>query len=219
MMRIAPEGKPILVVLGVICAGCVICAVILKGAIGAVVGVLGSLPLIFSLWFFRDPDRQPPGIAGAVVAPADGKIIAITVKSSENSAELEGKKLSIFMSPFNVHVNRIPIGGRIKNLQYNRGRFISAFHDKASIVNEQQFIEIETQFGAIGCVQIAGWLARRIVCNLQIDQMVSTGEKFGMIRFGSRLDLHLPLDCSLNVVKGQEVRAGETIIGVLHEKN
>jgi phosphatidylserine decarboxylase len=121
------------------------------------------------------------------------------------------------MSPFNVHVNRIPVEGAVQALRYSPGKFSAAFRSKASLDNERQYIAIAGPYGLVGCAQIAGWLARRIVCHLKVGQEVRPGERFGMIRFGSRLDLYLPDNCEIKVRIGEKTRAGETIVGVLHE--
>ncbi|MBU1651527.1 phosphatidylserine decarboxylase, partial [bacterium] len=134
------------------------------------IAIVGWLPFIAAAWFFRDPDRKIPVASDVVIAPADGKIIVID--SPEEKYESFGfqQKISIFMSPLNVHVNRIPSTGLIAELKYKKGRFLTAFHDKASELNEQQFIALQTEHGMVGFVQIAGWLARRIVCQLQVGQ-------------------------------------------------
>lgn len=218
-MRLAPEGKPILVVAAILgLLGTAVADVWLRGYLQWVI-VLSFLPLMYSLWFFRDPERRPPSLPNAVVAPADGKIIELKADVKTSKDDESRYKISIFMSPFSVHVNRIPISGTIAMLQYNKGRFLTAFHKKASLLNEQQAIEIETHLGGVGCIQIAGWLARRIACHLHVGQRVRTGDRFGMIRFGSRLDVYIPQNCELRVNFGQKVTAGKTVIGVLHEKN
>lgn len=218
-MRLAPEGKSIWGAAALFGLACLILAAALKQNASFWIGGLGCLPFVLTALFFRDPDRQPPDISGAVVSPADGRIIEIAVVASEGNTGNDRRKISIFMSLLDVHVNRVPIGGVIQALRYNRGRFLTAFQEKASLLNEQQFISIKSPRGQVDCVQVAGWLARRIVCHLKEGQEVITGERFGMIRFGSRLDMYFPADCMLEVVHGQKVRAGETVIGVLHEKS
>jgi phosphatidylserine decarboxylase len=218
-MKLAPEGRPILV--AATCLGVLLTLVVVTWAPQQFnwLAVLSFSPLAFGLWFFRDPVRQAPDDPGAVVAPADGKIIEIEVDARSREHAKGRRKVSIFMSPFNVHVNRVPVSGVIAAMRYSKGKFLTAFHEKASLLNEQQVIEIESSLGRVGCVQIAGWLARRIVCHLEEGQRVRTGERFGMIRFGSRLDVYVPSNCRLQVTMGQRVTAGETVIGVLHEKN
>jgi len=214
----APEGKPVIFAAAGFAVLSIILAVVVGGAAASWIGWAGLIPFGLTLVFFRDPPRMPPDRRGIVVSPADGKIIEIIDLHERGQGDREGKKVSIFMSVVNVHVNRIPVGGVIETLRYNRGKFLTAFHPEASLENERQFIAIKSPFGTVGCVQVAGWLARRIVCHLREGQQVQTGERFGVIRFGSRVDLYLPSNCELCAVRGQKVRAGETILGVFHEK-
>lgn len=218
MMGIAPEGKPILLATALLAIALVSLGLWLNRGAGAGVILVGLLPLAFSLWFFRDPVRRTPPQAGIVVAPADGEIIAIAPGEAGPIHAYAARKVSIFMSPLNVHVNRIPVGGVVRQSVHSDGKFAAAFKDKASLDNERQYVLIESPYGPVGCVQIAGWLARRIVCHLQEGQRVATGERYGVIRFGSRLDLYLPPGCEIRVRMGQKVRSGETIIGVFHEE-
>ncbi len=182
----------------------------------ATLAMVGLIFTFFTCFFFRDPDRVVPKKENAVVSPADGKvIIADTV---EESPFYEGRclKISIFMSVFNVHVNRIPYDGKIKKISYHPGKFLSANLDKASKENEHNAIFIETPTGkAITTVQIAGLIARRIICNIQEDDKMSRGQRFGMICFGSRLDVYLPEETKINVSIGDKVHAGTTILGYL----
>lgn len=171
---------------------------------------------IFICWFFRDPERVAPNIADAVVSPADGKIIV--AEEIENCRFVEGKsiKISIFMSVFNVHVNRIPHKGKIIGIDYYPGKFFSANLDKASKENEHNVLFLETEKGDKICfVQIAGLIARRIVCRVKPGDLVECGQRFGMIRFGSRLDVYLKANTRLNVSVGDKVNAGESILGYL----
>ncbi|MEK7280326.1 MAG: phosphatidylserine decarboxylase family protein, partial [Nitrospirota bacterium] len=150
---------------------------------------------LFTVWFFRNPRRIIPNSHELIVAPADGKIIE--VKEELEKKYLNGKaiKISIFMSVFNVHINRIPFPGKVLSVSYNPGRFISANRDKASLENEQNAILMETKEGKrILFIQIAGLIARRIVCWIKVGNTVERGERFGLIRFGSRVDIFLPPD-------------------------
>jgi phosphatidylserine decarboxylase len=217
MMRLAPDGKMIWGPAAVLCISSLIIAAALHNTASIWIALPGSVPFIFTSWFFRDPERSIPAVLGVVVAPADGKIIEIRDVMGDNGGE-DLRKISIFMSIFNVHVNRIPIGGVIDEVQYNPGKFLAAFHEKASDLNEQQFMSINTSYGVIRCVQIAGLIARRIVCRLEKGQQVQSGARFGLIRFGSRVDLYLPSNCQLSISLNQKVRAGETIIGTLYEE-
>lgn len=217
-MRLAPEAKAYWGLAVLLWALCLAAAAIFHNYVTLWVAGLSFIPALLTVWFFRDPLRQIPPIPKVVVSPADGKVIEISTVTDPEPWKGDHRKISIFMSPLNVHVNRIPVGGVIELLRYNRGRFSAAFHPEASSQNERQFVSIRTSLGVVGVVQVAGWLARRIVCHLQEGQQVETGQRFGMIRFGSRLDVYLPADCMVGVTKKQKVRAGETVIGVLHEK-
>ncbi|MES0445346.1 MAG: phosphatidylserine decarboxylase family protein [Desulfobacterales bacterium] len=170
----------------------------------------------FICYFFRDPDRVIPSDNGAVVAPADGKVIL--VGPEDNSPFFKGEciKISIFMTIFNVHVNRIPHEGRVKTISYYPGKFFAANLDKASRLNEHNAVFLETKEGKNICVvQIAGLIARRIICKIQEGDLVAGGQRFGLICFGSRLDVYLPPDTNLNVAVGDRVKAGASVLGVL----
>lgn len=178
---------------------------------------LTLLSLVITLFicsFFRDPDRVTPGTDGAVVSPADGKVIIAGTVDSNPFLEGECLKISIFMSVFNVHVNRIPHEGTITGIRYYPGKFFSANLDKASAENEHNAVFIETQDGKKICtVQIAGLVARRILCGVREGDKVGRGQRFGMICFGSRLDVYLPADSKLNVNVGDRVKAGTSVLG------
>jgi phosphatidylserine decarboxylase len=169
---------------------------------------------LFVTWFFRNPDRTPPKNPLQIVSPADGKVIRIEEVAGDEHSERPQLKISIFMNVFNVHVNRIPFPGEVRAIRYKPGKFLSADLDKASALNERNTIVIRTDGGReIRLVQIAGLIARRIVCWLSEGMKVTKGERFGLIRFGSRVELFLPLGSILLVKKGDKVRAGETPIG------
>jgi len=164
--------------------------------------------------FFRDPDRVIPAEKGLVVSPADGKVVAAGVV--KNSPFLNGEclKISIFMSVFNVHVNRVPYNGRVKEIDYYPGKFFSANLDKASQQNEHNAVSIEMENGKPLCVvQIAGLIARRIICHVKPGDQVLRGQRFGLICFGSRLDVYLPSDLKLKLAVGDTVKAGTSILG------
>lgn len=182
-------------------------------------GTLGAIGLVLTAWctyFFRDPPRTTPVRAGLVISPADG--VVQSAGPAEPPAELglpAGKwnRVAIFMNVFDVHVNRIPAAGRIAGLAYKPGKFFNASLDKASEYNERQSVRIETAAGpTIGVVQIAGLVARRIKCDLREGQTVGVGERFGLIRFGSRLDVYLPQDVTILAIVGQRAVAGETVL-------
>ena len=178
--------------------------------------LMGLAATFFICYFFRDPDRVIPNYTGCIVSPADGRVISASL--IDNSRYFEGSciKVSIFMSIFNVHVNRIPHEGRVKKIQYYPGKFFSANLDKASNQNEHNAIVIETEGKKNICtVQIAGLIARRIICRLQKDDIVTRGQRFGLICFGSRLDVYLPPETNLKVMVGDKVKAGTSVLGDL----
>ena len=167
------------------------------------------------LRFFRDPAREVPDDPQAVLSPADGRIVAVE-KVRDPYLDREALKISVFMNVFNVHVNRSPIDATISAIHYRPGKFLNASLDKASDENERQLIKITMPDGkAIGVVQIAGLVARRILCDLKEGQSVRTGERFGIIRFGSRVDVYLPVGTTPLVIEGQRAVGGETIIADL----
>jgi phosphatidylserine decarboxylase len=172
---------------------------------------------LFSIYFFRNPERYPPEGENVIVAPADGKVIFVgKVKEERFFAGVEVLKISIFMNVFNVHVNRAPLSGRVVDQFYNRGRFFNASLDKACLQNEQAGMLLELVDGRrILCVQIAGLIARRIVTYPTIGDSVERGSRYGLIRFGSRVDLYLPADTEIRVSLGDCTIGGETVMGVL----
>lgn len=185
--------------------------------LGLTLLALISLAVTFFIcYFFRDPDRVIPNDADAVVSPADGKVIL--ADTIDNSPFFDGAciKISIFMSVFNVHVNRVPHDGKIKAVRYHPGKFFSANLDKASKHNEHNAVFMDTEQGRQICfVQIAGLIARRIICKVQKGDNVIRGQRFGMICFGSRLDVYLPLDTNIKVKVGDRVKAGTSVLGDL----
>lgn len=179
-------------------------------------GLVLLLLTLFVLWFFRNPQRKTPEKEKLVISPADGKVIRIEETASEEQPGKTCLKISIFMNIFNVHVNRIPYSGRVRFIRYRSGKFLSANLDKASALNERNTVMVQTDDGReIITVQIAGLIARRIVCWLREGMQVRKGDRFGLIRFGSRLEVFLPLGSAILVEVGDRVRAGETPIGEL----
>ncbi len=180
-----------------------------------------ALPLLaltlFSIYFFRNPERHIPEGEQLIVAPADGKVIfAGKVTEERYFGGAEVFKISIFMNVFNVHVNRAPLSGKVVEQFYNRGQFLNASLDKASLQNEQAGMLMETTDGQrILCVQIAGLIARRIVTYPVVDDMLERGCRYGLIRFGSRVDLYLPVETDIRVMLGDHTVGGETVMGVL----
>jgi len=167
------------------------------------------------IWFFRDPNRIIPTGEGLIVSPADGKIIGLSEAKEERFLKDRAIKVSIFLNLFDVHVNRIPCAGRIRAIRYQPGTFLAADKDLASTQNEQNAILLETVSGVkVVFVQVAGLVARRIVCWVKEGDEVARGSRFGMIRFGSRTDLFLPPGTEVKVRLGQKVKGGSSIIGV-----
>lgn len=175
---------------------------------------------LFVCWFFRDPDRDIPQGTNSLISPADGKVVI--VEKHTECEYLPGlcTKVSVFMNVFNVHVNRIPFDGVVQKVQYNPGKFLNASFDKASIHNERNALIIKTiDGGSFAVVQIAGLIARRIVNCVKEGETVIKGNRYGMIQFGSRLDLYLPDDFNVAVSMGEKTKAGSTIIGYMKERN
>lgn len=173
---------------------------------------LAVLMLVFTFNFFRDPERKTPEGEDIIVSPADGKIILIKTVEENKYLKSRGTQVSVFMSPLNVHVNRIPIDGTVEFIEYVRGEYIAAFEDKASERNERSELGILSKYGKVFFTQVAGFVARRIVYDLKIDQKVKMGERFGMIKFGSRVDVIVPDGWKVTVKNGEIVKAGETIL-------
>lgn len=178
--------------------------------------VAGLLVTAFICWFFRDPDRMVPGETSAVVSPADGKVVIAQVVETSPMGKGKCLKISVFMSVFNVHVNRVPFAGKITKILYHPGKFLSANLDKASSENEHNAVFLHTEGGRDICfVQIAGLVARRIICDIHESDQMERGQRFGMICFGSRLDVYLPADATLNVSVGARVQSGSSILAYL----
>ncbi|PYQ12709.1 MAG: phosphatidylserine decarboxylase family protein [Acidobacteria bacterium] len=205
-MSIAREGWPlVLVPLGLATA-----LFLLRWPwMGGVFLLLG----LFIAFFFRDPERPVPADPRLVLSPADGKVIVAGPAPAGNPLGEDATQVSIFMSVFDVHVNRAPMGGRISRVDYNPGAFLPAFQDKASLANEQNSVTIEDGGHRVLFKQIAGLIARRIVFKKKPGDQVAAGERVGMIKFGSRVDVFLPRDVRLRVQKGDRAVAGVTVVG------
>ncbi|HYA12284.1 MAG TPA: phosphatidylserine decarboxylase family protein [Thermodesulfovibrionales bacterium] len=207
MLKIAPDGYPFIIIFALI--------TILVYIFGKPwIAVLPLTITIFIAFFFRDPERTMPGGNGIFVSPADGKVILIKNVYEKDYLHTESKEISIFMSLFNVHVNRAPCDGKVSLIKHSPGKFLVAHKDAASMENENTVILLEGKDGKILVRQVAGYLARRIVCRVKVDDVLRRGERYGMIKFGSRLDVYLPKDAEIKIKLGDKVRAGETIIGV-----
>jgi len=191
----------------------------LAGAVHAVAGLWVALPFwilcLLVLQFFRDPPRSVPDLAGGVVAPAHGRVVGIQPDQDPFSGA-PVTRISIFMNIFSVHSNRIPVTGRVVERQYHQGQFLNAALEKASIKNEHCAIQIETEEDhRVSCVQIAGWVARRILTYVEVGDLVERGERYGFIRFGSRVDVYLPSDFEVVAKAGKWVMSGSDIIARL----
>lgn len=171
----------------------------------AVLALLGG----FVFYFFRDPERRVPSDAAVIVSPADGRVMEVVDEATHGQP---GRRVSIFLSVFDVHVNRVPAAGTIRSVEYHRGKFLAAMRSRASAENEHNVVCVATARGDLVVKQIAGWIARRILCWKQEGDTVAAGERLGMIRFGSRVDLWLPLDTEILVRPGQHVAGGSTIL-------
>lgn len=192
------------------------------GSFSTTIGWLGAICTVWCAYFFRNPERVTPIGDDLVISAADGVVQKITEVIPPSELDLGDKEMlrvSVFLNIFNVHINRVPACGKILSLQYHPGKFFNASLDKASIHNERQSVLMETKNGIkIAFVQIAGLVARRIVCDLEEEQEVKAGQRYGLIRFGSRADIYLPLNTALLVSEGQICVGGETIIADLKMK-
>jgi phosphatidylserine decarboxylase len=174
------------------------------------VGLLFFLVALFMAFFFRDPKRVPPSDPDVVVSPADGRVTRIEAPAAEANAPT---LISIFLSPFDVHINRSPIRGKIVDMVYSPGKFVMATKEEASLVNEQNALTIQGEKITVVCKQIAGILARRVICWKGKGDQLKLGERFGMIKFSSRTDILLPANVKVTVAEGDRVRGGITVIG------
>lgn len=222
VLGLAREGIPIILVIAAGSLLISIAAVLVFGRTGSWAAVVLIAITMWAVWFFRDPDRAPPAERGVFLAPADGIVASVVRAEPPEELELPPDlasgltRISIFMNIFNVHVNRSPVDGRVLRLRYRPGRFINASLDKASRHNERCSMLLETpDERQIAVVQIAGLVARRIVSRVQEGQYLLAGERFGMIRFGSRLDVYVPEDVVPVVRVGEKTVAGLTIIARL----
>jgi len=206
-MRIAKEGWPLILSAAVLA--------LLAFLFGwKLVGITLVMLTIGVAAFFRDPERIIPTGDGLVVSPADGRVVTIAPVHGVGLFADAVTRISIFLSPLDVHINRAPVAGRINDVRYQAGRFLAAYKEDASSSNEQNALSIvDERERNWGVVQIAGALARRIVCRSKVGDLLARGERFGLIMFGSRTDIYLPQGCRIEATEGQRVRGGETIIG------
>ena len=210
MFKFAPEGFPFFLIFALVT---IITAFFGKPWMTVIPLVL----LLFMLYFFRDPDRITPENKDIFYSPADGKIILI--KEAEENELLNSRALevSIFMSPLNVHVNRFPCDGVVKAVKHFSGRFLAAFKEESSLSNEHITMLLETKHGGIVLRQVAGFLARRAVCRVKSGDSLKQGQRYGIIKFSSRVDVFLPLNTEIKVKLNDKVRAGESILGIIEK--
>ena len=204
-MRFARDGLPTIAFLVLTTAAFAFISPVPAVAMGALTALV--------MWFYRDPDRAAPEEDNAFLSPADGRVVEIS--EAEHSFTGPALKVGIFMNLFSVHVNRAPCTGRVDYLEYIPGKKIAAFAPKASEINERHLVGLSTAWGPVLMTQIAGLVARRIVCRLQRGDVLEAGQRYGMIRLGSRVDIYLPKDVRLTTKIGDKVYAGVSRLGVM----
>lgn len=207
---VAREGWPF-IILG---TGISILLYFIAGYTGA---GLGLILTAFCLYFFRNPERDIPDGKGIVVSPADGRVMDVMDLSEDKFMHADTKRIRIFLNLFNVHVNRNPILGKVEWVEKVSGEYLPAYKDEASYKNVRNYMGISTEWGRIMIVQITGLVARRLVCWVHPGETLKTGERFGLIRFGSCTEIYLPAQASIEVKPGQKVKGGETVIARFHE--
>lgn len=217
---IAKGGIVIIAISFVIFVACFVVWNIQRNALTLILMLLTGLIFLFNMYFFRDPNRTAPEDDRAIISAADGRVVGIAEEFEPGYFNERVWRVSIFLSIFDVHVNRAPISGTVNHLEYYPGKFLAAYKDKASLENERMEIGIVSRTGAkVMFKQIAGIIARRVVCDLHEGQLVKAGERMGMIRYGSRVDMFFPLSAKVLVNMGQKVSGGETIIATFTEEN
>jgi phosphatidylserine decarboxylase len=193
-------------------AGCLLAAILLAWLAAWPYAIPALLLAAFFLWFFRDPERQIPAIAGAVVSPGDGRVTDVSTVSAGGVAL---RRISIFLSVFDVHVNRSPIAGVIREVRYQRGKFLNAMGANSAAENEQNIVTVQGDEHTVVFKQIAGLLARRIVFTPKVGDRVARGERIGLIKFGSRVDILLDPDAAIQVKPGDRVKGGASVVALL----
>ena len=208
-MRVDSAGYPFI-------GGALALAVVLGATIAWVLAIPVVALALFFVFFFRDPERAAPPQAEQVLSPADGRVIVAGPAQPDHAPPGVWQQISIFLSPIDVHVNRIPASGRVTRVAYTAGRFLPAYRHDAASVNERSEIWIDHGGQTIVARQVVGILARRVVCRVQTGAEVRAGDRFGIMKFGSRMDVFVPPSATLAVRVGDAVRGGETVIAVLH---
>jgi len=210
---IAPDGIKVIVITFLFLVLCIVVTYFFPIFILKILTGIVAVIFLFNFYFFRDPDRTIPSGNDLILSPADGTVVLIEDVEEPYYFKTKVKRVSIFLSVFNVHVNRMPVTGKVEFLKYIKGKFLVAFADKASEENEQSIIGIQHEKGKILFKQIAGIIARRIVYHVVEGDTVSAGDRFGLIRYGSRVDMFFPENVELNVSLKDKVYGGETVIG------
>lgn len=208
-MRFDPAGLPFI-------GGALVLAIIAGGVAGWPLALPFIALALFFAFFFRDPERLTPSGDDAVISPADGRILVAGAAIAEGAPPGAWQQISIFLSPIDVHVNRIPVAGRVTRVSYTAGRFLPAYRHDAGSANERSEIWIDHGGQMVVARQIVGVLARRVVCRVQTGVDVRAGERYGIMKFGSRMDIFVPSTARVTVKVGEMVRGGETVIAVLH---
>jgi phosphatidylserine decarboxylase len=208
-MRIDPAGAPFI-------GGALAIALILGGAVAWVFAIPFLILGAFFLFFFRDPARQPPTGGEIVLSPADGRVLVSGPAQPDAAPEGAWLQVSIFLSPMDVHVNRIPASGRVTRVTFRPGRFLPAYRHESGRENERSEIWIDHQGQTVVARQVVGMLARRVVCRVAAGAEVHAGDRFGIMKFGSRMDVFVPTTATLQVAVGDMVRGGESVIAVLN---
>lgn len=224
MIKFAPEGYPF--IFGSLLITVVLSALLFigwKAGSGKILlyaicsaSCLFLVITFFMAFFFRDPERNVPGGEGLFVSPADGRVMLIKDVFEKDYLKADTKEISIFMSPLNVHVNRAPCEGKVRVVKYSPGKYMAAYKDESSIKNENIVMVLEGKQGSVLVRQVAGFLARRAVCRSKVGDLLARGERYGIIKFSSRLDVYLPKDSEIKVKIGDKVKAGETVLSSLH---
>ena len=209
-MRIDPAGYPFI-------AGSLAAAVLLGWFDGRWAGMLCLLFAVFCLFFFRDPERAVAAVSAAVLSPADGRVLVAGPTTGQSVPPGQWQQVSIFLSPMDVHVNRMPIGGTVTKVEYHPGRFLPAYRAEAGDLNEFTEIWVDHDGQRIVCRQIVGILARRIVCRARVGDRVNAGQRFGIMKFGSRMDVFVPSTARVMVHINDRVRGGVSVIAMLEE--
>jgi phosphatidylserine decarboxylase len=221
-VKIAPEGYPFIIVSFVALIVTFLAAIWVRHSGMSV--LVNFLPLAavvflvissFMLFFFRDPDRAIPSGTGIFVSAADGEVLSVREEYEKDFLHAKVKKISVFMSPLDVHVNRAPCAGKVVDVRYTPGRFFKAFTEEASLQNENIAMVVEGEQGRVLVKQIAGIIARRAVCRVKPGDMLARGDRYGIIKFSSRCELSLPPEAEVSVKPGDKVRGGETVVAVM----